>query len=161
MIRKILSLSLILILLVGAAPYPQTPKKEVEVPKNLGVDLNGEPVNLGDQLGKENVYLVFWATWCPSCETEIPNLIDTHNNVEEVVLIAVNPGLNDSFGRIKRYAEIFNLPYKVAYDETGKSAQAFGIFGIPTAVLINKNGEVVYMGYPLPAGRFSKIDLDS
>lgn len=156
MIKKIFGLLLAVILLTGVAPAVQEPQ-EIRVPGEFGVDLEGDTFSLNDYLGKENLYLVFWATWCPACEDEIPNLIDTHNNVKEVKLVAVNPGINDSFARTRVYAEKMNLPYTIVFDQTGLSAQAFGVFGIPTAVLINKDEEVVYMGYPLRSHQISKI----
>jgi len=152
----------ILVLLLGGSPLglflPQpTEAQEVSVPDKLGVDLDGKNFNLKEHLGKENLYLLFWATWCGVCKQEIPNLIKVHETVKDVSLVAVNPGVNDSLERARRYRDKYHLPYTIVFDETGVSAQAFGVSGVPTAVLINKSGEVIYAGYPPPPDEVSEL----
>lgn len=131
--------------------------QEVSVPEKLGVDLDGKIFNLKEHVGKENLYLVFWATWCGVCKDEIPNLVNVYRNVKGVNLVAVNPGVNDSLQRTRKYKEKYQLPYTIVFDETGLSAQAFGISGVPTAVLIDKRGEVVYAGFPPSPDKVSEI----
>jgi thiol-disulfide isomerase/thioredoxin len=151
-------LFVIFLMLVGGACSPVTAEEEgVSVPRELGVDLEGKVFDLKDHLRKDDLYLVFWTTWCPNCETEIPNIIDVHENIEGLKVAAINPGFNDSLDRTRRYREKHDLPYRVVFDETGRSAQAFGIFGVPTAVLIDKKGEIVYFGFPLPADKVARI----
>jgi cytochrome c biogenesis protein CcmG/thiol:disulfide interchange protein DsbE len=145
------------VLMFGSLSMSNVTAQEVAVPDVIGNDLSGKPFALNDYLGQKNLYLVFWATWCNSCRQEIPTLIDTHNNVKEVVVVGVNPGINDSLAKTKRYVEKYKIPYKIVYDETGVSAQAFGVAGVPMAILINKDGEVLYAGYPLPSEKVSEI----
>jgi len=131
--------------------------ENVAVPNQLGVDLDGKSFTLEDHLGKKNLYLVFWATWCAICKVELPKLTNVYHTVKEVEVVAINPGINDSLERTRHFVKEYNLPYQVIFDETTLSAQAFGIVGVPTAILINKNGEIVYAGYPLPAEEVAKI----
>jgi thiol-disulfide isomerase/thioredoxin len=147
---------LMLSFLVATALPQSLWAQEVAVPDKLGVDLEGQFFNLKEHLGKENLYLLFWSTWCGVCKDEIPNLINVYRNVKNVNLVAINPGVNDSLERTRRYQQKYKLPYKIVFDETGASAQAFGVAGIPTAILINKNGEVVYVGFPPPPDQISR-----
>lgn len=153
--RKIISFCAF-VLMVSLSLTPAS-AQEVAVPDILGTDLSGEPFALSDYLGQKNLYLVFWATWCSACRREIPTLIDTHNKVKEVVVVGINPGINDSLAKTRRYVEKYKIPYKMVYDETGVSARAFGVAGVPMAILINKDGEVLYAGYPLPFEKVSEI----
>jgi len=153
MIKKILFIkSIILLLIVGGfmMTLGGVHAQEIAVPGKLGVDLEGKVFNLEDYLGKKNLYLVFWATWCGICKDEIPTLTKTYHEVKNVELVAINPGVNDSLSRTRRYVEKYQLPYRVVFDETGQSAQAFRVAGVPTAILISKAGEILYAGYPLP-----------
>jgi len=153
-----IALSFLLIGTVGGpfgVKYAQA--QEVSVPEKLGVDLDGKIFNLKEHLGKENLYLVFWATWCGVCKDEIPNLVNVYRNAKDVNLIAVNPGVNDSLQRARKYKERYQLPYTIVFDETGLSAQAFGVSGVPTAVLIDKRGEVVYAGFPPSPDKVAEI----
>lgn len=127
------------------------------MPDQLGVTLEGKPFQLKDYLGKQNLYLVFWTVSCPACRAEIPNLIDSYQSFKNMEFAAINPGAGDSLGQVKHYAEKFRLPYPVIYDETSLSAKAFDIYGVPTAILINKKGEVIYQGFPPRARDLAKI----
>lgn len=91
------------------------------------------------------------------CRHEIPNLIETYGEAKDFRFISINPGINDSLDRTKRYRDKYKLPYPIIYDEEGISAQIFGVVGVPTAFLINKKGEVVYAGFPPPARKISEF----
>jgi len=155
--KKIIINFCVTLLMVSSLNLPTASAQEVAVPDILGTDLSGKPFALNDYLGQKNLYLVFWATWCSACRREIPTLIDTHNKVKEVEVVGINPGINDSLEKTRRYVEKYKIPYKMVYDETGVSAQAFGVVGVPMAILINKDGEVLYAGYPLPSEKVSEI----
>lgn len=159
--KRLVIYGVLLLLLVGTVEGPLRANiaaaQDVSVPEKLGVDLDGKIFNLKEHLGKENLYLVFWATWCGVCKDEIPNLVNVYRNSKDVNLVAVNPGVNDSLQRTRKYKEKYQLPYTIVFDETGLSAQAFGISGVPTAVLIDKRGEVVYAGFPPSPDKVSEI----
>ena len=158
--KRLVVWGVLLLLLAGSAGplrAGSAEAQEISVPEKLGVDLEGKIFNLKDHLGKENLYLVFWATWCGVCADEIPNLVNVHRNSKGVNLVAVNPGVNDSLQRARKYRDKYQLPYTIVFDETGLSAQAFGVSGVPTAVLIDKRGEVVYAGFPPSPDKVSEI----
>ncbi|MGK0256554.1 MAG: thiol-disulfide isomerase/thioredoxin, partial [Arcobacteraceae bacterium] len=66
--------------------------------------LEGKQISLEQFKGKKAVWLVFWATWCPYCEKEIPALKDLYKKYnDKLEIIAVNIGVNDSIEKAKDY----------------------------------------------------------
>lgn len=103
---------------------------------------DGVERTLGDYAG-QGVVLNFWATWCVPCVAEMPAL-DAMARALAAARIAVLPLSSDRGGAkaVERfYAErnIETLP--ILLDKRGDAARAFGAKGIPTTVLIDRNGE--------------------
>ena len=102
---------------------------------------------------KGKVALVnFWATTCTTCVAEMPKLVATHNKFAaqgfETVAIAMS---YDPPSYVVNFAETRKLPFKVAIDNTGAVAKAWGDVRLtPTTYIVNKRGEIVksYVGAP-------------
>ena len=110
--------------------------------------LDGESVTLNQVVGKKPIYLKFWATWCQPCREQMPHLQETVETYgDEIEVIAINIGVNDSIEAIAAIQEEFALTVPVAIDETGKLAQAFNLVGTPYHILIDIEGNVVFKGH--------------
>lgn len=88
------------------------------------------------------VVVNFWATWCVPCRSELPAFEAEHEALgDRVVFMGVNH--QDS----REYAtELFSrvgVRYPSGYDPTGATATAFGLYGMPTTVLIDPDGRIV------------------
>ena len=94
----------------------------------------------------------FWATSCTTCVHEMPRLIETHQKYKDQGLDTVAVAMSyDPPAYVANFAESRQLPFKVAIDNTGAVAKAFGPVQLtPTTFLINKRGEIVkrYIGEP-------------
>lgn len=114
--------------------------------------LGGEVFSTSDFKGKNSMFLVFWATWCPSCRVDIKNyeLIHSTFGPKGMKVLAVNPGVNDSLDRVKRYAKKYRISYPVAFDATGKLKKEFGLLGAPTIFIVDKKGIVRYRDATIP-----------
>ena len=109
-------------------------------------DINGKSVSLSDFRGK-TVLLLFWASWCPDCRAEIPQIKAMHTlvNPDKVVFVSV------SFDREKSTWEQFvpenALPGVQLFDPEGmkesKIGEAFHIKWIPSMYVIDPQGKVV------------------
>ena len=120
-------------------------KKETEEEKNLLesielVDMNGNDYTFSRD---KNIYIKFWASWCPTCLAgleELDRLAGENNNFE--VITVVFPGINGEKNPAK-FKEWYNtLGYKnikVLYDTDGKLLQIFKIRALPTSAIINKD----------------------
>jgi thiol-disulfide isomerase/thioredoxin len=120
-------------------------------PQSTFVLLDGSSQTTAQLKGK--VTLVnFWATSCVSCVAEMPQLVATHNKYQakgfDTVAVAMK---YDPPSYVVNFAQTRALPFKVAIDNTGTVAQAWGDVAVtPTTYVVNKRGEIVkrYVGPP-------------
>ena len=113
--------------------------------------LDGSSQTTADLKGK--VTLVnFWATSCTTCVAEMPQIVATHDKFKargyETIAVAMQ---YDPPSYVVNFAETRKLPFKVAIDNTGAVAKAWGDVKLtPTTYIVNKQGEIVkrYVGAP-------------
>ncbi len=120
-------------------------------PDSAFVLLDGSKKTTADLKGK--VTLVnFWATSCVTCVAEMPKVIATYNKYQaqgyDTLAVAMS---YDPPSYVVNFTETRKLPFKVAIDNTGAVAKAWGDVQLtPTTYLVNKRGEIVkrYVGEP-------------
>jgi peroxiredoxin len=120
-------------------------------PESTFVLLDGSKKTTADLKGK--VTLVnFWATSCVTCVAEMPKLVSTYEKYRaqgyDTVAVAMR---YDPPSYVVNYAETRKLPFRVAIDNTGAVAKAWGEVQLtPTTFLVNRRGEIVkrYVGEP-------------
>lgn len=103
------------------------------------------------QINKDTpVLLVFWATWCPTCREEFPalNKLQETASAKGFKILAVN--VEEPQGDVEKFIREQGLKYPVAFDTEGKTANRYGLVGIPVVIYVEKGGEVLYYGYQLP-----------
>ena len=107
-------------------------------------DLSGKPVVL-QQLRGKTVLVNFWATSCPGCVKEMPQLVDAYTQYRtkgfEVVAVAMS---YDAPEHVRQFAAERGLPFPVVLDSQGEIARAFGEVKLtPTSFLIDPDGHIV------------------
>ncbi len=120
-------------------------------PDSSFVLLDGSRLGTAQLQGK--VTLVnFWATSCTTCVAEMPELVATYDKFKdkgyETLAVAMS---YDPPAYVVNFTESRKLPFKVAIDNTGANAKAWGDVKLtPTTYLVNKRGEIVkrYVGTP-------------
>ena len=120
-------------------------------PESTFVLLDGSRQTTADMKGK--VTLVnFWATSCTTCVAEMPQIVATYDKYKaknyDTLAVAMQ---YDPPSYVVNFAETRKLPFKVAIDNTGKVAQAWGDVKLtPTTYIVNKQGQIVkkYVGAP-------------
>jgi peroxiredoxin len=103
--------------------------------------LSGKQITMQELRGKV-VWINFWATSCPACIEEMPDLDRTYRKFRdrgfEVLAVAMS---YDPPGYVINYRSAVNLPFPVVLDTQGEIARAFGNISLtPTAVLVDKTG---------------------
>lgn len=97
-------------------------------------------VALSDYRGKV-VLINFWATWCPPCRTEMPDIRDASlAHPDNFIVLAVNNG--ESAEAANRFAQLFNLPFPILLDRDGAVARKYNVQGLPTSFFIDRAGIV-------------------
>lgn len=110
-------------------------------------DLDGNPVDLGQWIGKKPVLLEFWATWCSNCEELLPRFREAQKLVgDRVEFIGVNVTVNQTPARVRRYLQDHPIPFRVLYDDQGASTRAYLAPATSYVVIVDKAGKVVYTG---------------
>lgn len=110
------------------------------------VDINGSRVNLGENIGQKVIILVFWASWCPLCESEVPllNEITKTFSSDKVALYGINIDKNDSPARALTFVNKNKIEYPVIYDKGSKITSSYKITGVPTVIITDRKGVVVF-----------------
>ncbi|MBI1878835.1 MAG: TlpA family protein disulfide reductase, partial [Chloroflexi bacterium] len=104
--------------------------------------LDGEIVRLSDFKGKP-VLLNFWATWCGPCRAEFPDFQKASvDNADTLVIIGINNTSTDQKDQVPAFVEEFGATFPIVLDETGETAKAYGILGLPTSIFIDRNGNI-------------------
>jgi len=110
-------------------------------------DLDGNPVDLGQWIGRKPVLLEFWATWCDQCEQLLPRLQAAHEGFGGAVeFLAINVVVNQSPEKVRRYVIQHGVPGRVLYDDQAVSIRAYLAPATSFVVIIGKDGKVAYTG---------------
>ncbi len=114
--------------------------------------LEGQEFHLAEFRGKNPVFLVFWATWCPYCIQEVPLLKDLHAKLSPkgLKILAVNIGFNDPLLRVQAFQKKYDLPYPILYDNNTIVSRLYGVIGVPYSILVDRNGKIVYRSNRTP-----------
>lgn len=148
--KKIIPVAALAIALIaGAGVYLNTGVSAA--PASTFILLDGSKKTTDDLKGK--VTLVnFWATSCVTCVGEMPKVIATYDKYKaqgyDTLAVAMS---YDPPSYVVNFAETRKLPFKVAIDNTGAVAKAWGDVALtPTTYIVNKRGEIVkrYVGEP-------------
>jgi thiol-disulfide isomerase/thioredoxin len=108
-------------------------------------DLDGEQHTLDDYRGKV-IMLNFWATWCPPCRHEIPSMESIYQDLGDkgFVVLAINQfETPDHVFAYMGQLSVFPT-FPIPFDLDSKVSELYGVKGLPTTLLINRQGQVVY-----------------
>jgi len=108
-------------------------------------DKTGQEYALSESLGKIRI-LNFWASWCPPCRAEMPELNTFYNSMdhENAEFISINLSTSEkSLSQLEEYIKNEKLQFPVLYDRTGKVADLYDIKTIPTTIIIDDKGFVI------------------
>jgi len=104
---------------------------------------DGQTVKISKRPGKV-IYLDFWASWCGPCRQSFPwmNAMQEKYKGQDFQVIGVN--LDTQPEDAEKFLSKLPAKFTVAYDSKGISARSYGVKGMPTSLLIGKDGKVIY-----------------
>lgn len=144
----LLTVTLLLLLPVSVLALNQGEK----IPLFAAKDMNGTMIELSAIIGKKPVMLIFWASWCPNCIREVPkiNTLVKKYRGQGMEFIGINVGYNDSEKKARRFMDKTEMAYPVIFDNEGAISSQYSIQGVPTIVIADKKGIVVFKNYAVP-----------
>ena len=135
-----------LLLVVGCGEEPQPAGGAVEEARDLvefalpGID--GTPIVLSEHRGR-TVIVDFWATWCPPCVYQVPELNalqEAHREADDLTVIGVSVDI-DGAEVVGPWVEEHGVAYPIALGDE-QLANEFGAVGFPTLAVVSHDGSI-------------------
>jgi len=158
----VITILLVSALLLSSQLSQQNGIQKAIIGKSVGefslLDLENKSVSLSDYQGKY-VLLNAWATWCPPCRAEMPDLNEFHQAHQDkgFEILAINAG--ESRDTAAAFSEALGLDFKILLDTDGTVLTGLGISGFPTSILVDPEGKVamIHIGMIFPEDLNNKV----
>ena len=106
------------------------------------LDKKDQKININEYKGNLLI-LNFWATWCEPCKEEMPSLdsLQVNPELDNIKIFAINIG-KENLNKVSKFFIEFNIKnFEPYFDPPTTLAKKFSLRGIPTSILINKEGQ--------------------
>ncbi len=123
---------------VGIQPY-SGPQRRIDFDLE---NLAEESRSLSDYRGRL-LFLNFWATWCPPCIEEMPSMQRLSDQLQGDGLSMVAVNVQEGRDDIRPFVDELGLRFEILLDRRGQTGQAYGVRGLPTTVLLDREGYVL------------------
>lgn len=117
--------------------------------------LDGKKLDLADYKGKV-VLLDFWATWCGPCRIEIPGFVEMQDRYASEGFSVIGISMDDDPSAVPEFSKEFRMNYPVAMGDARISELYGGVYGLPTAFIIGRDGRI----YAKHEGAFPVVVFD-
>ena len=141
--KTIKSSILIATIILGLAGYCPLPAAENRPPDFETKDIAGKAVKLSDLKGKV-VLLDFWATWCPPCRVEIPNLLGIFRQFKNRDFVLISVSLDRDLQAARKFVKDKEMDWVHIIDmEAGREiATLYQVEYIPSTFIIGRKGNI-------------------
>jgi thiol-disulfide isomerase/thioredoxin len=101
-------------------------------------------VSLADLKGQV-VMINFWATWCGPCRQEMPLLAQLHDKYEPLGFTMLGVNVEPDSAAAVAWLKGVPVNFPILFDTDSAVAGRFGVEGMPSSVLVDRNGQVRYI----------------
>lgn len=105
-------------------------------------DYTGNSFKLSDYKGKP-VLINFWATWCPPCRAEMPEIEAAYRKYQKDGLVILGVNNRESDSTVKKYVEDGGFEWPMPMDYDGRVIGLYGVAAYPTSFFVDKQGFIV------------------
>jgi cytochrome c biogenesis protein CcmG, thiol:disulfide interchange protein DsbE len=116
-------------------------KERPEIAAFTAPDLNGQPVSMAALRGKV-VIINFWATWCPPCRAEIPELIALQSKYKDTLQIIGISQDSGSLEEVRQFAREHGMNYPIVMSTPEIEKLFPGIYALPTSFILDHDGRM-------------------
>jgi peroxiredoxin len=116
---------------------PGTELMDFELP-----DLNGQTHKLSSYKGKV-IFLNFWATWCPPCRSEMPEMQKLNEVFKNKNFQMLAIDLQESKEAVRTFLNKYGYTFLTLLDASGDAARNYGASSIPLTIIIDKTGDIL------------------
>jgi cytochrome c biogenesis protein CcmG, thiol:disulfide interchange protein DsbE len=127
--------------LSGASGSGITPRVGEPAPEFSLEGLSGGPLALGDLRGRP-VIVNFWASWCPPCRGELPDLDEVARQHGDAGLTVVAINLDEEHVEVQRFAAALDLTLVIGLDRGGRVSALYNVVALPTSFFVDRQGVV-------------------
>ena len=123
--------------------------------------MNGKSVKLSEYLNKGPVLINFWATWCSPCKKEMVFLDEFERRYKDngLSILSISIDSQKSLAHVRSYIRANNYTYDVFLDPNRQVFKKLNGNLMPTNVLIDKDGKVLWRHYGYIPGDEINMDL--
>jgi peroxiredoxin len=126
----------------GADPVRSKGVKEGNQAPDFTLEsLDGGKVSLS-QFSGQVVLVNFWATWCPPCRAEIPDLETAYQSHWQDGLVVLGVDVSESREAVEPFVKELEMTYPVLLDEAGHVFKAYRVSGLPMSVIVDREGVI-------------------
>jgi len=120
--------------------------------------LNGKQLNSHDQFAGKVVILNVWATWCPPCRKEMPDLIRLSRLLPANKFAVIGLSVDNNGEDVRAFIKEHHIPFPIFWDKGGNqvAAPVLGVFKYPETFVINRRGiyvDKIVGGFPWASPR--------
>ena len=105
------------------------------------IGLDGQAVRLSDYRGQP-VWLNFWATWCPPCRAEMPDINAVYEEYAPRGLVILALSMGEDGDTVRQYVQKADMRFTVGLDSRREIASIYRVAGIPTHIFIDRDGVI-------------------
>lgn len=124
------------------------PNIDTKSPMFSKVDLEGKKLSSRNLKGKY-VVLDFWASWCPPCMASVASLkkLSLKYPTDSFAIIGIN--LDENIKTATKFALDMKMSWRNIFDDDYDMSNKFGVLSLPTFILLNKEGDIIFRGIGL------------
>ena len=104
--------------------------------------LDGGSVRFPEAFSGNVVVVRFWADWCPFCESEMKAIEPVYRKYRKQGLVILALNVRQDRETAEAFIEKLDVSYNVLLDREGETARAYGVIGLPTTFILDREGRL-------------------
>lgn len=142
---------LVLVFMFLSVPFAHAKDGNDRIAGNFKLlSLSNKEYRLSDYKGKQPVLLFFWTTWCPFCQAEIKKISGKTQELAGAGIEMITINIGEPKDRVMRFLIDHKINLIALLDEDTAVSNSYGVLGVPTFFLVDKEGKIIFEGNNFP-----------